>query len=96
MKLTPGTQALPEGAEKPEGATEEERWLRCAACGARITPERARIDVNGSHEHSFMNPSGLRFVVSAGMAIDGSGMAVFVLSDLFDPFVGIALISMRA
>jgi hypothetical protein len=63
MKLTPGTQTLPEGAENPEGTTEEERWLRCAACGARITPERARIDVNGSHEHSFMNPSGERFVV---------------------------------
>ncbi len=64
MKLTPGTQTLPKGAEEPEGTTEEERWLRCAACGARITPERARIDVNGSHEHSFMNPTGLRFVVA--------------------------------
>ena len=64
MKLTPGTQTLPEGAEKPEDAEEEERWVRCAACGARIAPERARIEVNGAHEHSFMNPSGLRFVVA--------------------------------
>ena len=46
MKLTPGTQTLAEGAEKPEGTTEEERWLRCAACGARIAPERARIEIN--------------------------------------------------
>lgn len=64
MKLTPGTQTHAEGAEDAESVTEEERWLRCAACGARITPERARIDVSGAHEHSFMNPSGLRFVVA--------------------------------
>jgi hypothetical protein len=64
MKLTPGTQTLPEGAADGESVTEEEKWLRCAACGARITPERARLEVNSAHEHEFMNPSGLRFVVA--------------------------------
>lgn len=64
MKLTPGTQTRPEGAEDAESVTEEEKWVRCAACGARLAPERARHQVNGAYEHSFMNPSGLRFVVA--------------------------------
>lgn len=64
MKLTPGTQTGTEGAAAADTSTEEEKWLRCAACGARITLERARLEVNGAHEHAFMNPSGLRFVVA--------------------------------
>jgi hypothetical protein len=64
MKLTPGPQSLPEGSAAAETSIEEERWLRCGGCGARITPERARLEVTGAHEHSFMNPSGLRFVVA--------------------------------
>ena len=64
MKLTPGTQTLAEAAADADSATEEEKWLRCVACGARITPERARMEVNGAHEHTFMNPAGLRFVVA--------------------------------
>lgn len=64
MKLTPGTITAPEGGEGAESSTEEEKWVRCVACGARLAPERARIDVNGAHEHEFMNPSGLRFRVA--------------------------------
>jgi hypothetical protein len=66
MKLTPGPQTRPEGAADADSATrsEEEKWVRCAACGARLAPERARLEVNGAHEHAFMNPSGLRFVVA--------------------------------
>ena len=45
----------------PESLTEEERWLRCAQCSARVVRELARIEVNGAHQHEFMNPSGLRF-----------------------------------
>jgi hypothetical protein len=32
-------------------------------CGGRLAPERARIEVGGRHQHEFMNPSGLRFVI---------------------------------
>ena len=64
LKITPdGARAS--GAEPLREASEdEERWLRCAACGARITTESARIEVDGSHEHEFMNPSGMRFRVA--------------------------------
>ena len=63
MKLVPST--TPTGEQRPSEETdaEEERWLRCAACGARVTKEAWRIEVNGVHEHGFMNPAGMRFIV---------------------------------
>jgi hypothetical protein len=64
VKVTTGTQPRPEGAEDAESSADEEKWVRCAACGARLAPERARIEVNGRHEHEFMNPGGMRFVVA--------------------------------
>lgn len=63
MKLTPGTAGAPDPEHRDDASREEELWLRCAACGARIAPERARIDVDGAHEHEFMNPAGTRFRV---------------------------------
>jgi len=63
MKLRPGEQPSSEALEDAEVRTEEERWIRCAACGGRVAKESARISVNGAHEHEFMNPSGLRFIV---------------------------------
>ena len=71
MKLTPGGAGTPSTDPALDAATEEERWLRCAACGGRITPESARIDVDGAHEHEFMNPSGLRFRVVCFAAAPG-------------------------
>jgi hypothetical protein len=35
--------------------------LICAACRTVITRERARIEINGGHEHSFFNPHGIIF-----------------------------------
>ena len=64
MKIVPGTVLLPGGVEEPRSSTEDEKWVRCAACGARLAPEQARIDIDGSHEHERMNPSGLRFVLA--------------------------------
>ncbi|MBS2016892.1 MAG: hypothetical protein JST00_28660 [Deltaproteobacteria bacterium] len=69
MRITPGTSHPGGGPSEPaEGAVDEaparERWVRCAACAARIAPERARMEAAGAHEHEFMNPAGLRFVVA--------------------------------
>jgi hypothetical protein len=64
MKIVPGTVPLPEGGEEASSSTDAEEWVRCAACGARLAPLRSRLEVNGAHEHEFMNPSGLRFVVA--------------------------------
>jgi hypothetical protein len=44
-----------------ERRLEDESWLACASCGAFVTESRARLHVNGAHEHSFINPAGLIF-----------------------------------
>src|SRR5687767_1568402 len=82
MKIRPGP--APSGEEHPEGDVDEEleRWLRCVACGARVTKETARISMNGSHEHTFMNPSGLKYIVGCfskaeGCASEGSRSSVW-------------------
>jgi hypothetical protein len=59
----PGAGGDPASADASEVATEDERWVRCAACGASLAPEKARIAIDGAHEHTFMNPAGIRFVV---------------------------------
>jgi hypothetical protein len=64
---TPSSEGAPEeGIE-----TEEERWVRCAACQERVAKDAARIAVNGAHEHSFMNPAGLRFTVDCFASAPG-------------------------
>lgn len=54
-----------------DGDVEAERWVRCAACGEPLAPEKARIAVNGAHEHEFMNPASLRFVIGCFAAAPG-------------------------
>lgn len=53
------TKTAPDAEEK----TEIERWMLCVECGARVTPLRAKISVNGAHEHELMNPAGMRFFI---------------------------------
>jgi hypothetical protein len=38
--------------------TTDERALVCAACGHHITDDDHRIEMNGAHEHTFVNPGG--------------------------------------
>ncbi len=35
--------------------------LVCVRCGARITDSSARVDIDGSHDHYFVNPHGYDF-----------------------------------
>jgi hypothetical protein len=35
----------------------------CASCGAYVAETSARTEVNGAHEHAFINPAGLIFRV---------------------------------
>ena len=64
----------PEG-ESSTSSDEEvlrEKWIRCAACGERLAPEKARIAIAGAHEHEFMNPAGIRFRVACFGAAPGT------------------------
>lgn len=82
MKLKPGEQATPHALEDASVLEEDEKIIRCAACGARVTHERERLTMNGSHEHEFMNPSGIRFLVqcfanASGCASEGERSSVW-------------------
>lgn len=41
----------------------EEESIRCAACGHSIATTRARIEVEGKHVHTFVNPAGFEYTV---------------------------------
>jgi len=47
--------------EVRDKAPEEEQFLRCRACRSIITSASERFAVQGGHEHTFANPSGLLF-----------------------------------
>ena len=41
----------------------QERYIACRQCGQRLTRPSERTSVNGSHTHTFANPSGLVFEI---------------------------------
>ena len=42
--------------------TVDKKWhIICAECSQGITGDSERIEVNGAHEHTFINPSGIIF-----------------------------------
>jgi hypothetical protein len=43
--------------------SKEARFIICRQCGQRLTRPSERIAVNGSHTHTFANPSGLVFEI---------------------------------
>jgi hypothetical protein len=47
---------------KTQGDKDEDkgRSYHCAGCGAFITGSEAMVPVNGSREHSFVNPAGIQ------------------------------------
>jgi hypothetical protein len=66
------TQNDPEGGQNPiskidtstvEDTQEEEGWIICRQCRQKLTRPSHRISVNGSHRHSFANPSGIVFEI---------------------------------
>ncbi len=46
---------------QPTRPDEGDRVLACSSCLHAVTTSAARIEVGGRHEHSFVNPHGLRF-----------------------------------
>jgi hypothetical protein len=58
-----GGPTLPQETASADEFVERERWVRCRTCSARIAPEASRTTVAGAHEHTFLNPAGMRFVV---------------------------------
>ncbi|MGE0871523.1 MAG: cereblon family protein [Kofleriaceae bacterium] len=53
-----------EQTSSSSGVTERaDESLRCAACDHRITERAYRIEQNGAHQHTFVNPAGVVFEI---------------------------------
>jgi hypothetical protein len=50
---------------------EDDEEIRCMLCGHGISTIRARIEVQGGHEHFFENPAGFRFRVGCFRSASG-------------------------
>jgi hypothetical protein len=66
-----GEPAAPDGLPDAAAATAADAALLCRACGHVVTHPRHRIDVQGSHQHRFMNPGG--FLYEIGCFADALG-----------------------
>jgi hypothetical protein len=51
--------------------SEEDRWIVCRQCRQRLTRPSERIPVNGSHSHTFANPSGVVFEIGCFRMVSG-------------------------
>lgn len=61
--------------EKSESArdagTTDDEAVRCAVCDHRISERAYRIEMAGGHEHTFVNPHGIAFVIGCFVAAPG-------------------------
>ncbi len=84
-----GALPTPEPLSDESTATEHEARLVCAACGHFVTLPRERISIEGSHEHEFMNPAGLRFRIRCFRTAPGAA-EVGEISPVWTWFPGFA------
>jgi hypothetical protein len=62
----------PDSDAHPDGTpSEENRWIVCRQCEQRLTRPSERIPVNGSHSHTFANPSGVVFEIGCFRMVSG-------------------------
>ncbi|MBW1698382.1 MAG: hypothetical protein JRH18_16335 [Deltaproteobacteria bacterium] len=52
---------------------EDEKFIRCSQCLQPITRPSERITVNGSHAHTFANPSGILYEIGCFRSVMGCG-----------------------
>jgi len=59
--------------EEKEKNHQESEQIVCRQCSHIITKPEERIQVNGSHQHTFANPSGLIFEIGCFQTAKGCG-----------------------
>jgi hypothetical protein len=69
----PADAGKPEKRDAPRDDTG--RVLVCAACLGAVTTTGARIEMSGSHAHTFSNPSGIVFHIGCFAVAPGGGEA---------------------
>ncbi|RJQ58327.1 MAG: hypothetical protein C4530_10965 [Desulfobacteraceae bacterium] len=67
----PGTEAETVEDQEPE----EEKTIRCRQCGHPVTLPSEKIIVDGSHAHTFANPSGILYEIGCFRSAAGCGYA---------------------
>ena len=88
LKTAPPDQGrTPEGAPENSTAVKEERRVLCRECLHAVTREQDRTEVQGAHQHTFANPSGIVFTIGCFRSADGCGAAGSP-SDEFTWFAG--------
>ena len=67
----PSVISLPD--EKEDEQAQETRQIVCRQCHNVITRPEEKIEVNGSHQHTFANPNGLIFKIGCFQTAEGCG-----------------------
>ncbi len=62
-------------AESDASPETEEIWIACRNCHHRITRPSEQIAINGIHQHTFANPSGVVFEIGCYRSVQGCAMA---------------------
>lgn len=71
----------------PLRALEPTRWLECLHCKQKVTRTSDRVEVDGKHRHSFINPVGVIYRIGCFGAAAGV-LEVGEASDVFAWFAG--------
>ena len=73
----PDPEKVPEimPQEDPDTLAEEDDGILCRTCLYVITRPEERIIVNGSHDHTFANPSGIVYQIGCFRSAEGCGYA---------------------
>lgn len=61
--------------ETEEKESDSEEYIRCRQCSQMITSPAERIEVQGSHQHTFANPHGILFQIGCFRSVTGCGYA---------------------
>ena len=61
--------------ETEEKSSEKEEYIFCRQCRNVITSPDERIEVKGSHQHTFANPHGIVFEIGCFRIVQGCGHA---------------------
>ncbi|MGD2269364.1 MAG: cereblon family protein [Desulfobacterales bacterium] len=68
--VTPGNLIEDETEEK---AADDDRYILCRQCGQVITHRAERIEMAGSHRHTFANPHGIVYEIGCFRSARGCG-----------------------
>lgn len=70
-----GGDGRPQVAPEDSRTGEDTRAIRCRACGRPITTSAERTTIQGAHEHTRFNPSGVVFRFGCFRAAPGCAVA---------------------